>query len=362
MPLEIRADIVGSLLRPAELKAALSGATAATEEEIRRLGDQAVIDAIKLQKSVGLKVVTDGELRRRVFMITWASLDGFTPIPDRAYWKGPDGKELIGEERQVVTSPIKVKRQIAQDEFAFLKQHASGLTKYTIPAPSMGRGRWHKKHSRQAYPRVEDFLYAVRDYTRTVVREIAAMGCDYIQLDAPIYADIADPEYRRSMADLGSAYGENLAFDAELDNSVFEGLKGVTTAIHLCRGNNAGRWLASGSYDAVAAQLFPRLKMDRLLLEFDSPRAGGFEPLKFVNKDTFAVLGLITTKTGKLEDPVALQARIREAAKYHDSDRLAVSPQCGFASSLQGNPLSMSEQEAKLRLVVETAQKAWGSA
>jgi methionine synthase II (cobalamin-independent) len=201
----------------------------------------------------------------------------------------------------------------------------------------------------------------VRDYTRGVVRELAAMGCDYIQLDAPIYADIADPEYRRSMADLGSAYGENLAFDAELDNSVFEGLNNITTAIHLCRGNNAGRWLASGSYDAIASQLFPKLKMDRLLLEFDSPRAGGFEPLKFVNKDTVAVLGLITTKSGKLEDRDSLQARIREASKYHDFERLAVSPQCGFASSLEGNPLTMAEQEAKLRLVVNVAQKAWGS-
>ena len=361
MPLEIRADIVGSLLRPPALKAALSGKGKATEEEIRRLGDQAVIDAIKLQESVGLKVITDGELRRRVFMITWASLEGFSSISDRAHWKGPDGKAIVGEQRQVVTSPIKVKRQIAQDEFAFLRKHTSRWTKYTIPAPSMGRGRWHKEYSREAYPRVEDFLYAVRDYTRNVVLELAAMGCDYIQLDAPIYADIADAEYRRSMADLGSAYGENLAFDAELDNSVFEGLKGITTAIHLCRGNNAGRWLASGSYDAIASQLFPRLKMDRLLLEFDSPRAGGFEPLKYVSKDTVAVLGLITTKSGKLEDRDALQTRIREASKYHDFDRLAVSPQCGFASSLEGNPLTIEDQEAKLRLVVDIAQEVWGS-
>src|SRR3954471_4472367 len=264
MALEIRADNIGSLLRPAALKAALMKKPA-DEEEIRRLGDQAVIEAVRLQESLGFKIVTDGELRRRVCMVTSACLEGFGQIPDKAHWRSDDGSVIEGAEgRQVVMEKIRVKKRIPQEEFAFLKEHAKVPTKFTIPAPSMGRGRWHKDYSRDAYPRVEDFLEALRDYTRDVVRELASMGCSYVQLDAPIYADVADPAYRSAIATLGSKFGEDLPFDAELDSSVFEGISGITSGIHLCRGNSEGRWLASGSYDTVAATLFPRLKMDRL--------------------------------------------------------------------------------------------------
>ncbi len=361
MAMDIRADNIGSLLRPPALKAALMS-KAPDEAEIRRLAYQAVIDAIRLQESLGFKVVTDGELRRRVFMVTYACLDGFTQIPDRAHWKSDDGSVIEGAEgRQVVVEKIRVNKRIPQEEFAFLKKHAIAATKFTIPAPSMGRGRWHKDHSRDAYPRVEDFLEALRDYTREVVRELASMGCSYVQLDAPIYADVADPAYRRSMATLGSKFGEDLPYDAALDSSVFEGLAGITSGIHLCRGNSGGRWLASGSYDAVAAELFPRLKMDRLLLEYDSERAGSFEALKHLRKDAVAVLGLVTTKNGKLEDPAFIERRVRDASAYVPLERLALSPQCGFASSLGGNPLTEEQQQAKLRLVADTARKIWGT-
>ena len=361
MSLCIRADNIGSLLRPPALKAALMRKPP-VEEEIRRLADQAVTDAVRMQESIGFKVVTDGELRRRVFMVTYACLEGFKNIPDRAQWKSDDGTVIEGAEgRQVVVEKIRIRARIPQEEFAFLKQHAKVATKFTIPAPSMGRGRWHKDYSRDAYPRVEDFLQALRDYTRDVVRELASMGCAYVQLDAPIYADVADPAYRQAMATLGSKFGEDLPFDAELDSSVFEGLSGVTSGIHLCRGNSAGRWLASGSYDAVARDLFPRLKMDRLLLEYDSERAGTFEALAHVHRDAVAVLGIVTTKNGKLEDPSHLESRVKEAARYLPLERLAISPQCGFASSLAGNPLTELEQEAKLRLIADTARKIWGT-
>jgi 5-methyltetrahydropteroyltriglutamate--homocysteine methyltransferase len=358
---DLRADLIGSLLRPAALKAALMAKPPA-EDEIRRLADQAVTEAIRLQEAIGFRIVTDGELRRRVFMVTYACLDGFRSIPDRAQWKSDDGTIVEGAEgRQVVVEKIRVKGRIPQEEFAFLKRHAKVATKFTIPAPSMGRGRWHQNYSRDAYPRVEDFLEALRDYTRDVVRELAALGCSYVQLDAPIYADVADPAYRKAMATLGSKFGEDLPFDAELDSSVFDGLSGVTSGIHLCRGNSAGRWLASGSYHAVAKDLFPRLKMDRLLLEYDSPRAGSFEALSYVRPETVAVLGLVTTKHGELEDQSHLEARIKAAAAFLPLERLAISPQCGFASSLAGNPLTEAQQEAKLRLVADTARKVWGS-
>lgn len=361
MTLDIRADNIGSLLRPPALKAALLRKPP-DEDEIRRLGDHAVIEAVKMQESLGFRLVTDGELRRRVFMVTYACLEGFTNIPDRAHWRSDDGSVIEGAEgRQVVTEKIRVRKRIPQEEFAFLKQHAKVSTKFTIPAPSMGRGRWHKDYSRDAYPRVEDFLEALRDYTREVVRELAAMGCSYVQLDAPIYADVADPAYRQAMATLGSKFGEDLPFDAELDSSVFEGMAGLTTGIHLCRGNSGGRWLASGSYDAVAPTLFPRLKMDRLLLEYDSERAGTFEALKHVRKESVAVLGLVTTKNGKLEDPAFVERRIKDASACIPLERLALSPQCGFASSMGGNPLSEPEQAAKLKLVADTARNIWGT-
>lgn len=357
----LRADHIGSFLRPAALKAALSRKPA-DHAEIQRLGDAAVIDAVRLQESLGFKAVTDGELRRRVFMVTWACVEGFTNIPDKAHWKADDGSVIEGKEgRQVITEKMRVTRRIPQDEFAFLARHAKVAKKFTIPAPSMGRGRWHKDYSRDAYPKVEDFLEALRDYTRGVVRELVAMGCTYVQLDAPIYADVADPAYRAAMSSLGSKFGEDLPFDAALDSSVFEGLSGVTTGIHLCRGNSEGRYLASGSYDAVASTLFPLLKMDRLLLEYDSARAGSFEALKHVREDSVAVLGLVTTKHGKLEDPAFIEQRVKDASQYIPMDRLALSPQCGFASSMGGNPLTEAEQTAKLRLVADTARKLWGT-
>jgi 5-methyltetrahydropteroyltriglutamate--homocysteine methyltransferase len=195
-----------------------------------------------------------------------------------------------------------------------------------------------------------------------IVKKLVALGGDYLQMDAPNYAQWhVDPGNRAAFESWGHDMAKELIADAEIDNAVFEGVRGLTRAIHICRGNApGGRWLANGGYDRIAGEVFPRLKnYDRLLLEYDTPRAGDFSPLRQVHGDTVIVLGLLTTKQGALEDAAAIEMRIREVTKYVPLERLAVSPQCGFASGEQGNPLTPEQQEAKLRRVGEVARKVW---
>jgi 5-methyltetrahydropteroyltriglutamate--homocysteine methyltransferase len=247
----------------------------------------------------------------------------------------------------------------------FLKQNARRRTKLTIPAPSWHRIFWHPEYSRAAYPTAEDFLRAVASYLRhDVVAKVVALGGDYIQMDAPNYAQWhVDPENRAMFEAWGHDMAAELAADAEIDDTVFDGSSAVTRAIHICRGNApGGRWLANGGYDRIAGEVFPRLtRYDRLLLEYDTPRAGDFGPLRHVRPDATVVLGLLTTKEGAPEDAAAVESRIREATRYVPLDRLALSPQCGFASGEAGNPLSPAEQETKLRLVARIAARVWRS-
>jgi 5-methyltetrahydropteroyltriglutamate--homocysteine methyltransferase len=326
-------------------------------------------------------VITDGELRRGSWVVTiplreeaipHAPLAGFEFLPADAgwwsLWKEPDGgKAQIWTEtrRPFVTKPLTVVRDIVTDEYAFLKANAHARTKFTIPAPSWHRIFWHPEYSRAAYPTPEDFLRAVAAYLRThVVEKIVAMGGDYVQMDAPNYAQWhVDAGNRAAFEAWGHDMAKELVEDAEIDDLVFAGIKGITRAIHVCRGNApGGRWLANGGYEAVASEVFPRLtNYSRLLLEFDTPRAGGFAPLAHVRDDTEVVLGLLTTKLGGLEPADAVERRVLEAAKTVGLDRLAISPQCGFASGEAGNPLTPTEQDAKLRRVVEVARRLWRS-
>ncbi len=360
----VRAETVGSLLRPERLRAVRRAVREgqASPEELQRAEDEAVREAIALQEVVGLDVITDGELRRRSWAPTADAFRGFTLIPGGAGWRW-QGTERAREfdvmPYPFVTEPVALVHDLAQEEYAFLKAHARARTKLCLPAPSYHRTFWHPIYSRAAYPTVQSFLRAMRDGIRTLVERAVALGCDYIQLDAPNYGFACDPELCRTMAAQGRDPAADLEFDAELDSSVFEGLVGVTRALHICRGNAAGNWAASGGYEAVAPRLFPRLHVDRLLLEFDTPRAGGFQALRHVPSDTTVVLGLLTTKSGALEPVPALEARIREAAAIVPLERLALSPQCGFASVASGNPLTPAEQEAKLRRVVEVARRVW---
>jgi len=376
-----RSDVVGSLLRPAYLREARQGAREGrvAPEALRAAEDRAVREAIALQEAAGLDVITDGELRRSSWVITIplreeaaarAPLAGFEFLPADpgwwSLWKEPDGRPAqvwTNPTRPFITKPIQVAREVVSDEYAFLRANARARTKFTIPSPSWHRIFWHRDYSRAAYPTPEDFLRAIARYLREqVVPKIIALGGDYIQMDAPNYAQWhVDRDNRAAFESWGHHMAAELVADAEIDNTVFDGVRGVARAIHICRGNApGGRWLANGGYESIAEQVFPRLThYDRLLLEYDTPRAGDFGPLRHVRPEAIAVLGLFTTKQGDLEHATLVEARILEATRYLPLERLAVSPQCGFASGEAGNPLTPAQQQAKLERVVEVARRVW---
>jgi 5-methyltetrahydropteroyltriglutamate--homocysteine methyltransferase len=379
-----RADVVGSLLRPQYLLDARAAWREGrlSEAEMNAATDRAVIEAAALQEEAGIDAITDGEYRRFNFMATMgvrdardACLKGFATVETNANWMrlwlNPDGSDggLVKTEtgpRSLVVGKIAPGRDAVAEEFPFLKRAArKARAKFTYPAPSMHRIAWEPEHSSGAYPTARDFLLAVRDHVRSVVEQLIALGCDYIQLDAPNYSQWhIDPRIRAAFQSWGRDLDKELIEDAEIDNSVFEGITGITRGIHLCRGNApGGRYLADGGYGRVAAEVFPRLSnYDTLLLEYDTLRAGDFSPLKHVRADQTVVLGLITTKEGRLEDPTLVETRIHEAAAYVPLERLALSPQCGFASGEYATTMTHAEQAAKLRLVGQVADKVWGGA
>jgi 5-methyltetrahydropteroyltriglutamate--homocysteine methyltransferase len=363
----LRAESPGSLLRPdwlLELRQRQRDGRA-SDVEARAGEDRAILEAIQLQESLGLDVITDGEMRRMSWIGTArGSVDGFELRAGGPgwVWQGTaQAAELSKRPFPFVVRPISVSHSLAEAEYAFLSQHSRARTKFCVPAPSYHRTVWHPEHSREAYPRCEDFLVEMRNVVRGMVREAVAMGCDYVQLDAPNYGNLCDRNLRAAMESTGRDLDAELEVDIALDNSVFEGRQGVTTAMHICRGNAAGNWAGSGGYDVIAERLFSNLDVDRLLLEYDTPRSGGFDVLRHVRRHATVVLGLLTTKSGELEDAAAVEARIREAAAILPLERLALSPQCGFASVEWGNPISPAEQEAKLRLVVDVARRVWPS-
>jgi len=378
-----RSDVVGSLLRPDYLRAVRQGVREGrgSAAELRAAEDRAVLEAIALQEAAGLDVISDGELRRQSWVVTiplreegaaHAPLAGYEFLSAEpewwSLWKEPDGRRAqvwTATTRPFITQPLQVVRDIIAEEYTFLKAKAHSRTKFTIPAPSWHRIFWHPDYSRAAYPTPEAFLHAVADYLRTeVVAKIMALGGDYIQMDAPNYAQWhVDPGNRDAFEAWGHNMAAELLADAEIDNTVFEGITGITRAIHICRGNApGGRWLAMGGYERIASEVFPRLSnYDRLLLEYDTPRAGDFGPLHYVLPQHTVVLGLLTTKQGALEDAGAVEARIREASQYIPLERLAVSPQCGFASGEAGNPLTPEQQTAKLHLVAQVARRVWST-
>jgi 5-methyltetrahydropteroyltriglutamate--homocysteine methyltransferase len=364
-----RAENVGSLLRD---DAVVRAARRSSPADHALLGD-AVRDAIRLQEELGLDVITDGEVRR----VSWAQTPRFVDAfsagggqPPEA-WRGaaegrwgapPTGNEGRAAEA-AVNRRIATARRLGDmaAEYGFLARFATARTKFTMPAPSYHRRYWSARFGAAAgYDGAEDFLTEIRDYLRSVAHHLIDLGCDYIQLDAPNYGALCDSDTVAAMRAAGRDPEAELAFDAALDSSLFDGLTGVTSALHVCRGNGpAGSWHATGGYGAVSATLFSQLAVDRLLLEYDSDRAGGFEPLKDVRDGTVVVLGLITTKSPGLEYGADVLAAIDEAARIRPLEELALSTQCGFASVPVASPLSPDEQRAKLELVVRLARQAW---
>ncbi|MBA3433106.1 MAG: cobalamin-independent methionine synthase II family protein [Actinobacteria bacterium] len=366
--LEARTDVVGSLLRPSQLLEAREsrdrGELAAAE--FKRIEDEAVDEALQLQDEAGLEVVTDGEMRRLSFQSQLVeAVDGFGAWDLDAFlwgeWHSEELDDMKVERPQIaVESKLRRKRFLSAEELTYARGRTERVLKVTLPSPSLFSNFYDPERSRQAYASLEEFLGAVAEILREEVDELVRLGATYIQLDAPHYPLLLDPTYRDFYESRGWPADRWLELGVELDNLVIGDHPGVMFSMHLCRGNQASRWLVEGGYDWLAERLFPRVNAERLLLEYDDARSGSFEPLRAVPEGKVAVLGLVTTKTGRRETVDELAARIEEASAFCPLEQLALSPQCGFATSIIGNALTVEDQQVKLRTIAETAAVVWG--
>jgi 5-methyltetrahydropteroyltriglutamate--homocysteine methyltransferase len=349
------ADNVGSFLRPAYLKEALD--RNAPADELSQLQDQAVRDVVRLQEEVGLPVVTDGEFRRRIWYHTiLAVADGFDPERFDRAWTDEQGR-VHHHGAPVVVSPLRRKARQVDVELDFLARSTSLPIKVTIPSPTHFLSYWTEGVSDLAYESRRDFLDDLIGLINEDAKALADAGASYLQLDAPKYTFLTD---ERLFPDQNRV-AEQLAEHVRDDLRVLEGVSGVTTGIHICRGNYRSMFYASGGYDRIAERVFRRSRFQRFLLEYDDARSGTFEPLRYVPDDRTVVLGLVSTKKPRLESMADLESRIAEAARVVPIERLALSPQCGFASTSEGNRLSFEEQRRKLELVAEAARAVWSA-
>jgi 5-methyltetrahydropteroyltriglutamate--homocysteine methyltransferase len=362
-----RADQVGSLLRPPDLLEARAAHAAGrlALDELRAREDRAILDALERQRGVGIDVSTDGEMRRGSWLTDMAeAVEGFVPDRVAFEWQGPGGG-LEPSTAQVAGARLRKARSLTFHELPFLQRNAAGPFKVTVPAPSNFMITSYKPGvTDRVYGTSAELLQDLVDIVRDEIRWLAAEGVPYIQLDAPYYSHYLDPRARDRVRQAGVDPDRALDQAIAADNTALAAGRGrdVTLALHVCRGNNRSRWYTEGGYDAIAEKLFGSLDVDAFLLEYDTGRAGGFAPLRLVPPGKSVVLGLVTTKEPGLESPDALRRRIDEAARQVPLERLALSPQCGFASVAAGNLLTMDDQWRKLALVAETARAVWGTA
>ena len=359
-----RADTIGSLLRPPALRQAFRAFHAGELDQKRFVAaqDAAIRDAIKLQEDVGLKVVTDGEFRRGSYWSRFVErIEGLGVDKARFRFHDEHGEELAFT-APVVTGKLARPAPIALDEFTFLRDNATALPKVTLPAPSsmhFWRGADYAAPGLYESPRA--FFRDLAKIYRAEIADLAAAGCRYIQLDEVALAMLCDPAVRGQVAADGSDVAELIDLYVEAIAEAVSGAPAeMSVGVHMCRGNFKGKYLAEGGYDEIAKALFGCAGVTHFLLEFDTARAGDFSPLRHVAPDKGVVLGLISSKSPALEKPDDLLKRIEEAARFIDKDRLAISPQCGFASTVAGNPVSEADQRAKLALCVDVARAAWG--
>ncbi|MBX5491639.1 MAG: cobalamin-independent methionine synthase II family protein [Chloroflexi bacterium] len=365
MTARYRADHVGSFLRPPELLQARAAHAEGrlSAEELRAAEDRAILDVLRLQQEVGIDIYTDGELRRDSWLSDLAeAVEGFVPERVPMAWRGPGGG-VEGSRALVVGAPLRQQRRLTAHETPFLKQHSPGPFKITMPSPSVFiQASYRPGVTDRVYPTRKALLDELVPIVRREIEALIAEGVPYIQLDAPQYTYYVDAQVRARLQQEGADPDALLADAIAGDRACLEGLArdGLTLALHLCRGNSRSRWIAEGGYDGLAEQLFTTLPVDRFLLEYDSDRAGGFEPLRFVPRGKMVVLGLISTKVPETPSVDELRRRIDEAARYMPLEDLAISPQCGFASVAAGNLISPDDQRRKLERVVETARRVWG--
>lgn len=366
--LEARSDVVGSLLRPPELLVARERFERGQLDStgLKQAEDAAVDDALRLQEDAGMAVVTDGEMRRLSFQSQMTeAVEGFGEWDLDAFlwgeWQSGELGELKVERPPIaVQGKLRRRRFLSADELTYALPRTDRILKVTLPSPSLFANFWDPERSSGAYPNLEEFLADVAEILREEVGELVRLGATYIQLDAPHYPLLLDPTYRDFYASRGWPADRWLELGLELDNHVYGDHDGVTFSMHLCRGNQASRWLVEGGYDWLAERLFSRVNVERLMLEYDDERSGTFEPLRAVPEGKTAVLGLVTTKSGRRETVDELAARIEEASAFCPLERLALSPQCGFATSVLGNDLTVEDERAKLETIAKTASLVWG--
>jgi 5-methyltetrahydropteroyltriglutamate--homocysteine methyltransferase len=363
-----RADHVGSLLRPRHLLQARADHAAGTIDaaELRALEDEAIREAVRLQEDAGLQSATDGELRRASWHMDFIyQLDGVTKEPGEIAVKfyNENGEVEFTPAALHVDAKLGVSKTIFGDDFRFLQQTVTrAVPKLTIPSPSMVHYRGGKAAiDTRVYPDLDSFWADLTAAYAEEVRRLGELGCTYLQFDDTSLAYMNDPHQRDYIASIGGdPQNQHVEYIHHINEALAHRPPGMSVTTHMCRGNFRSSWAASGSYDFVAEALFHELEVDGYFMEWDDERSGGFEPLRLVPKGKQVVLGLVTTKHGELEDKDVLKRRIEEASRFVDIEQLCLSPQCGFSSTFEGNDLSVEQELAKLRLIVEVAEEVWG--
>ena len=362
-----RADHVGSLLRPKPLLVARENHArgAITGEQLRQIEDDAIRDAVKMQEDIGFQGVTDGEMRRGSWHMDFLyQIGGVTKARDSSQIKfnNASGGTQFTPAALHVTGKLQLTHTIFGEDFLFLKSVAKATPKLTIPAPSLINYRGGRAAIDEGvYPDMDAFWHDVGEVFAEQVNALGALGCTYLQIDDTSLAYLNDPKQREYITQMGgSGEHQHLTYIESFNAAVSRKPADMVVCTHMCRGNFRSSWVASGGYDYVAEALFTQLKVDGFFLEYDDERSGGFAPLRFVPKDKYVVLGLVTSKRGELEAKDDLKRRLDEASKFIPLDQLCLSPQCGFSSTVDGNSLTVEQQIAKLQLVIETAREVWG--
>jgi 5-methyltetrahydropteroyltriglutamate--homocysteine methyltransferase len=365
-----RADHVGSLLRPPELLQARERRERGelSDVELRAVEDRCIRAVVKMQEDIGLRAVTDGEFRRKLWNVDFVRKfdgvvvrEGFVSDADKSF-QGGDGSVQRSPTRFEIVGKLRRVREHEVENFKFTKSVTKATAKLSIPSPSVlhfrgGRGGV----SAAAYPAMDEFFTDLARVYREEIHALAAAGCRYLQIDDTNLAYLCDLKMREGARKIGEDPDKLPSLYATLINQCIEGRPDdMVVCTHLCRGNFASAWVAEGGYDPVAEVLFNELKVDGYFLEFDSPRAGNFAPLRYLPKGKRIMLGLVTSKSGALENPDDLKRRIDEAAKITPLDQLAIAPQCGFSSTVIGNKLTVDDQIKKLQLIVKVAREVWG--
>ncbi len=358
-----RSEVVGSLLRPTYLVEAREQLAAGqlTNAEFKAIEDQAVNESIALQENAGIDVITDGEIRRYAFyghLID--ALDGFDKYGGWAIpFRDETGEELVLK-RPVVVEKLSWRRSMCSEEWVYFRSCTSHPGKVTMISAQQAAAYYDPEKSKSAYATRDAYLADIVDFSRREVEELIRLGCTYIQIDAPQYAALLDPQMREGYRQRGNDPDKLIDVCIEMDNAIIGDHPGITFGMHICRGNNQSKFYASGDYEPIS-RIFSKTHFHRFLLEYDDSRSGGFEPLRQVPEDRFVVLGLVTTKKPRLESAAEIRERIQEATHYIPLERLALSPQCGFASTMEGNRISFEDQRHKLELVASVAREVWSS-